>query len=175
MSLVHIIVTKVTGYDNVTLYFDDRSEKDIKDANSFSVFEKEFMKSLSSSSDHPEYAYHVSYYGYIIFPKIDAKSIFDIYSARCESKPNLKRRYNIYFDQEHVHLEDVIKKFDRPIQPLVKATQKLKTYGHRLEYLERSIQILRDIQTAIYETGGEILRAEMELHNRFREISDGTE
>jgi hypothetical protein len=78
MSLVHIVMTRVTGYDNFTLHFDDRSEKDFQGENPFSYFEREFVKALSNASSHPEYTYNVRYYGYMIFPKIDAMSIYKI-------------------------------------------------------------------------------------------------
>jgi hypothetical protein len=175
MSLVHIVVSRITGYDNFTLHFDDRCEKDIQDEAPFLYFEREFLDAMKDSVSHPEFSCSYRYYGYIIFPKIDADSIYNLYKCRCESKPVLKRRYNIYFDQEHVHLEDVIKKFDRPLQPMASANFRLKHYSHRLEYFERSIQILRDIQTAIYETDSDISKIELELHNRFFQNSDGSE
>ena len=175
MSLVHIVMTKITGYDYFTLHFDDRCDKEIESEQSFSCFEREFLETLSGSVTHPEYSYSIRYYGYIIFPKIDADSIYNLYKCRCESRPSLKRRYVIYFDKEHVQLEDVIKKFDRPIQPKVDENYQLKHYSHRLEYFERSVQILRDMQTGIYETDKNISKIELELHNRFFETSDGTE
>ncbi len=175
MSLVHIVVTRITGYDNFTLHFDDRHDRDIESENPFSYFEREFLEAHAGSTGHPEHACSNRYYGYIIFPKLEAESIFNLYKSRCESKPNLKRRYNIFFNKEHVHLEDVMKKFDRPIQPQLSENCRLLHYCHRLDYFERSIQILRDMQTGIYETDSEISRMELELHNRFTQISDGTE
>ena len=175
MSLVHLVMTKVTGSDYFTLHFDDRCDKEIESENPFSYFEREFLERLSGSVTHPDYSYSIRYYGYIIFPKIDADSIYDLYRRRCESKPGLKRRYVIYFDKEHVHLEDVMKRFDRPVQPKLDENHQLKHYSHRLEFFERSVQILRDMQTGIYETARDISRMELELHNRFFEVSDGTE
>jgi hypothetical protein len=174
MSLVHIVVTKVTGYDLFTLYFDDREEKDIGQESSFSMFEKEFIHPDFQVQVHPEYRYSLSYYGYFIFPGISAHEVHELYKNRCESKPNLKKRYNIYFDKEHVYLEDMIKKFDRPIDAYLKAEHTYKTYCHRLEYFERSIQILRDMQTAIYERDTEIASKELELHKRYLQSLSGT-
>lgn len=175
MSLVHIVMTKVTGYDNFTLHFDNRCDKDIEDENPFSFFEREFMQAQTGSGGHPEDSYAVRYYGYFIFPKIDADSIYALYKARCESRPSLNRRYNIYFDQEHVHLEDVMRKFDRPLQPAADSNRRLKHYCHRLEYFERSIQILRDMQTALYETDSDITKKELQLREKFAKEADGTE
>jgi hypothetical protein len=168
MSLVHLVVTKVPGYDLFTFFFDNRSEN-TKDKSSFIEFEKEFVLKPGFFHPHPEDNFEQRYYGYFIFPIFTADEIYNLYRSRCESKPNLTRRYNIYFDQEHVHLEEMIKKFDRPIEEFIKEKHKLKTYCHRIEYLERSIQILRDIQTAIYETETEIAAHELELHKRFLE------
>jgi len=174
MSLVHIVVTKVTGYDLFTLYFDDREEKDIGQESSFSTFEEEFIQPASQVQVHPEYSYSLSYYGHFNFPGIPANELHELYKNRCESKPNLKKRYNIYFDKEHVHLEDMIKKFDRPIDAYLKVEHKCKNYCHRLEYFERSIQILRDMQTAIYETDAEIASKELDLHKRYLQSFSGT-
>lgn len=174
MSLVHIIVTKVTGYDLFTLYFDDREEKDSAWESSFSAFEKEFIQQDFQVQVHPEYTYSMSYYGYFNFPGIMANEIHALYKDRCESKPNLKRRYNIYFDKEHVHLEEMIKKFDRPLEIHLETENIFKTYCHRIEYFERSIQILRDMQTAIYETNMEIASRELELHKRYLQSLSGT-
>jgi hypothetical protein len=174
MSLVHIIVTKVTGYDLFTLYFDDREEKDAARESAFSAFEKEFIQPASQVSIYSEYRHSMSYYGYFNFPGIRADEVHELYQIRCESKPNLKRRYNIYFDKEHVHLEEMIKKFDRPFESNLKNGTKFKTYSHRIEYFERSIQILRDMQTAIYETNTEIASRELELHKRYLQSLSGT-
>jgi len=168
VSLVHLAVTKVTGYDLFTLYFDNRDEEGGAES-AFRAFEKEFAPADHGVQVHPEHTYSLSYYGYFIFPNISSDDIFGLYRDRCESKPNLDRRYNIYFDKEHVHLEKMIRRFDRPIETYVDAGQKFKTYCHRLEYLERSIQILRDIQTAIYETETEIAAKELELHKGYLE------
>jgi hypothetical protein len=167
MSLVHLVVTRVTGYDLFTLYFDDREENDVAGENPFSVLEAEFVDSAFSEQSHQDYDYQVSYNGYFMFPSISAEKIHDLYAARCQSKPSLERRYNIYFDQEHVHLEDMIKRFDRPIKRYGNVQARFKTYSHRLEYVERSIQILRDIQTAIYETEMDIAQTELELHRAY--------
>ena len=72
-----------------------------------------------------------------------------------------------YFDKEHVHLEDMIKKFDRPMA--IHFDPKHDSYSHRLEYLERSIQILRDMQTAIYERETEIAQKQLELHDKYKQ------
>ncbi len=174
MSLVHILVTKVTGYDLFTLYFDDREEKDTARESAFSAFEKEFIQPAFQVQVSPEYRYSMSYYGYFNFPGIRADEVYELYQNRCESKPNLKRRYNIYFDKEHVHLEEMIKKFDRPLESHLKNGTEFKTYCHRIEYFERSIQILRDMQTAIYETNTEIASRELELHKRYLQSLSGT-
>ena len=174
MSLVHIVVTKVTGYDLFTLHFDDREEKDEDRESTFSAFEKEFIQPDFQVQIQAEYRYSMSYYGYFNFPGIRADEVHELYKNRCESKPNLKRRYNIYFDKEHVHLEEMIKKFDRPLEPHIKTGHKFKTYSHRIEYFERSIQILRDMQTAIYETNTDIASRELELHKRYLQSLSGT-
>lgn len=171
MSLVHLAVTRVAGYDHMTLYFDVREESDMNADNPFSLFEKEFVPEGESLNPHPEYSFTNSYYGYFIFPEISADEIHNLYKAKCEAKPNLNRRYNIYFTNEYVHLEEMIKRFDRPIKPYVKFEHKYKTYCHRLEYIARSIQILRDIQTAIYETGEHIAAKELELNKKVAGIS----
>ena len=168
MSLVHLAVTRVTGYDLFTLYFDNR-EEGAEAESAFRAFEKEFAPQDHSVQVHPEHTYSLSYYGYFIFPNISSDDIYELYKNRCESRPNLDRRYNIYFDKEHVHLEKMIRKFDRPIEIFVDARQKFKTYCHRLDYLERSTQILRDIQTAIYETETRIAAKELELHKGYLE------
>ena len=168
MSLVHLAVTKVTGYDFFTLYFDNR-EEEAGAENAFRAFEKEFALPDHNVQIHPEHTYSLSYYGYFIFPNISSDDVYELYKNRCESKPNLDRRYNIYFDKEHVHLENMIRKFDRPIEIFVTVKHEFKTYCHRLEYLERSIQILRDMQTAIYETETEIAAKELELHRGYLE------
>jgi hypothetical protein len=173
MSLVHIVVTKVTGYDLFTLYFDDREEKDIEQKSSFSAFEEEFIQPAFQEQVHPEYRYSLSYYGYFSFPGIRADEVHELYKNRCESKPNLKKRYNIYFDKEHVHLEEMIRKFDRPVDAHLNAEHKFKTYCHRIEYFERSVQILRDMQTAIYETNTEIASKELKLHKRYLKSLSG--
>ena len=175
MSLVHIVITEVAGYDNFTLHFDDRCDKEIEGEKPFSHFEREFQGKFSGSVTHPEYSCSIRYCGYFIFPKVDADSIYNLYGCRCESQPNLKRRYVIFFNEEHVHLEDVIKTFDRPVQPKLDDNRQLKHYSHRLEYLERSIQILRDMQTGIYETDRNISQMELELHNRIFSALDGAE
>ncbi len=174
MSLVHLVVTKVTGYDLFTLYFDDREETGVSGENPFTAFEREFVDDRFKEQVHQDYTYSASYYGYFMFPSIAADSIHELYSARCQSKPALKRRYNIYFDTEHVHLEEMIKRFDRPIQRYVDVQARYKTYCHRLEYMERSIQILRDIQTAIYETEMDIASKELDLHKRYLASSEKT-
>ena len=172
MSLVHIVVTKVTGYDLFTLYFDDREEEQSDSGSSFSFFEKEFAQPEHYVQPHPEYTYSVSYYGYFIFPEISAEDVYNLYRTKCESRPVLKRRYNIYFDKEHVHLEDMIKKFDRPMATHFDA--KHNSYSHRLEYFERSIQILRDMQTAIYERETEIALKQLELHKKYKQSGSCT-
>jgi hypothetical protein len=166
MSLVHLVVTQVAGYDHMTLYFDNREETDMKTENPFPLFEKEFVPEAGSFNPHPEYTFTLNYYGYFIFPEISADDIYDLYKSKCEAMPNLKRRYNIFFTNEYVHLEEMIKRFDRPIQPYIKFEHKYKTYCHRLEYIARSIQILRDIQTAVYETGTHIAAKELELNKK---------
>jgi hypothetical protein len=45
---------------------------------------------------------------------------------------------------------------------------KKNSYSHRLEYFERSIQILRDMQTAIYERETEIALKQLELHKKYK-------
>jgi hypothetical protein len=167
MSLVHIVVTKVTGYDLFTLYFDDRQEKDAGKDPAFCAFEEEFVQPDAQIQIHPDYTYNLLYHGYFCFPEISADAIYELYKARCESKPNLKKRYNIYFNKEHTHLENMIKKFDRPIDAFFKVKHQYKTYCHRAEYFERSVQILRDMQTAIYETDMEIAAKELEHHKRY--------
>ena len=130
MSLIHLVLTNVTGYDFFTLYFDNRDEEVKGDKNPFIEFEKEFISKPGFFHPHPEDTFLQSYYGYFIFPLISADEIYNLYKSRCEAKPNLGKRYNIYFDEEHVHLEEMIKKFDRPIEEFVKDKHKLKTYSN---------------------------------------------
>lgn len=167
MSLVHIMITKLRGYDMSTLYFDDRSEKDAGNHDPFVFFEKEFVKNKGYFHSHPEDTFGQTYFGYFIFPDFSAEEIFNLYKAKCETKPTLDKRYNIYFTREYTHLEDVIKKFDRPLETFMSEPHKLKTYSHRLEYFERSVQILRDTQTAIYETENNIASTILEFHKRY--------
>ncbi|MBN1647179.1 MAG: hypothetical protein JW874_04030 [Spirochaetales bacterium] len=168
MSLVHLTVTRVAGYDHMTLFFDDREEADMNEENPFSLFEKEFIPEGGAFNPHPEYSFSISYYGYFMFPGIAADEIHNLYKVKCEAKPFLEKRYNIYFTNEYVHLEEMIKRFDRPLKTYVKFEHKYKTYCHRLEYIARSIQILRDIQTAVYETGEYIAAKELELNKKVK-------
>ena len=61
------------------------------------------------------------------------------------------------------------------IQPRLDDNHHLKHYSHRLDYLERSIQILRDMQTGIYETDRNISQMELEVDNRLFDDLDGAE
>jgi hypothetical protein len=168
MSLVHLVVTEFRGYDLFTLYFDDRDDTIPGSDNPFVKFEKEFIsKKGDYYYSHPEDTFGQSYYGYFVFPLFSAEEIFTLYRNKCESKPSLGKRYNIFFDQEHVQLEEMIKKFDRPLEEFIKETHKLRNYSHRLEYFDRSIQILRDMQTTIYETETNIAEVEHDFHKRF--------
>jgi hypothetical protein len=169
MSLIHILVTKLRGYDMCTLYFDDRDEK-IADADgAFVRFEKEFVANQEYYPAHPEDTFGQIYFGYFIFPHFSADEIYSLYKGKCESKPDLERRYNIYFTKEYAHLEEMIKKFDMPLEMFVVEKHKFKTYSHRLINFERSIQIIRDMQTTIYETDSHLSEKQLELHKRFME------
>ncbi|MBN1411645.1 MAG: hypothetical protein JW969_12425 [Spirochaetales bacterium] len=169
MSLTHILVTKLRGYDMCTLYFDDRSEKDTGETDPFLYFEKEFVSNKGYFQSHPEDTFGQTYFGYFLFPHFSAEEIYVLYKAKCESQPALPKRYNIYFTKEYTNLEEMIRKFDRPIDTLMIEKHRLRTYSHRLEYFERSIQILRDMQTAVYETESNIAPIVLEYHNRFLE------
>src|SRR4030042_3477479 len=101
MSLVHILVTKLRGYDMCTLYFDDRKENDVKSKDPFTEFEKEFVSNHGFFLSHPEDTFGQFYFGYFIFPVFSADEIYNLYKIKCESKPNIDKRFNIYFTKEY--------------------------------------------------------------------------
>jgi hypothetical protein len=167
MSLIHVLVTNLRGYDMYTLYFDDREDEGNGTEDSFINFEKEFVSNKGFFSSHPEDTFGQTYFGYFRFPYFSADEIYNLYRIKCESKPELANRYKIYFTRQYEHLEEMIKRFDRPLKSIIDEKHKFKTYSHRLEYFERSIQILRDMQTAIYETQTNIAEIELDFHNKF--------
>jgi hypothetical protein len=164
--LIHILVTRFRGYDMCTLYFDDR-EEDKKHDNAFVKYEKDFVSNRGYISQHPEDTFGQTYFGYFIFPYFSADEIYNLYKIKCEAKPNIDKRFNIYFTKQYMHLEEMIKTFHRPLESFIEEKHKFKHYSHRLEYFERSIQIIRDMQTAIYETEANLAKIELDLHNRF--------
>ncbi|HEQ71517.1 MAG TPA: hypothetical protein ENN69_03430 [Spirochaetia bacterium] len=166
--LIHILVTRFRGYDMCTLYFDDRAGGP-EDENQFVKYEKEFVSNRGYLAKHPEDTFGQTYFGYFIFPEFSAEEIYHLYKIKCEAKPNINTRYNIFFTKRYMHLEEMIKTFNRPLETFIEEKHKLLHYSHRLEYFERSIQIIRDMQTAIYETEHNLAALELELHRRFVE------
>jgi hypothetical protein len=164
--LIHILVTRFRGYDMCTLYFDDREEEK-KGENPFVKYEKEFVTNRGYISKHPEDTFGQTYFGYFMFPYFSAEEIHNLYKIKCEAKPNIENRFDIFFTKEYMHLEEMIKRFNRPLESFIEEKHKLLHYSHRLEYFERSIQIIRDMQTAIYETEMNLAAMEFDLHKRF--------